>query len=733
MKRLLVVWTLLIVISFESYSQQSMDTINIPEITINSSIKTDEIQKITSSVNSYNQQYINNHNVHDFKDFSAHTPSLFIPDYGSKITSTIYLRGLGSRIDNSSVGICLDGVMLLNKNCFDFSYFDFSKIDVYKGAQSLTFGMNTMAGVISLSTLSPFAYQGIKASASVSNGGTYDIAFSYYDKLSTKWAYMIGVDYNSTQGYFDNKYNGKDVDWGRFANARAIFEYRDGNVSAKNSTYFSFVHQGGYPYALFDTINNIVSDVNYNDRSGYDRANLINNTSYIYRKNGVFTFQSLTSIQLNFDELKLDNDFTELSYFTLKQKENDYAFSQELIFKDDKDDNWNWIAGIFGFYKYLDMQAPVSFKKDGIDALILSNANNGLHVMFPDYNIEFEENSMLVTDDFKYPRYGAAIYFQTDYTYKKFNFQIGLRVDYENVSLDYDTKANIHYRLMPIIEDYRLLPTSFEGNSSKNYLQALPKFAISYNINSDNTIYASVSKGYMTGGYNTSMFADIIRNQMMQNMLQDLNIKPQQGTAMEDIYANYDKDEIIKYKPQYIWDYEIGGKFQLNKKLFVLLTAFYIDVENQQLTIFLTPQTTGRMMTNAAKSRSFGFESSIMGKIKKLTLTANYSYTNAKFTSYNDGKQDYKDKYLMYYPINCLSLTADYLLRIDNDLLDNINFAVSYLGVGDIYFNQPNTIKQSYYSLLNADITLKRNIYSLSFWARNILNTEYNTFYFLSS
>lgn len=71
MKRLLVVWTLLIVISFESYSQQSMDTINIPEITINSSIKTDEIQKITSSVNSYNQQYINNHNVHDFKDFSA--------------------------------------------------------------------------------------------------------------------------------------------------------------------------------------------------------------------------------------------------------------------------------------------------------------------------------------------------------------------------------------------------------------------------------------------------------------------------------------------------------------------------------------------------------------------------------------------------------------------------------------------------------------------------------------
>lgn len=721
----------------ECFAQQEMDTVNLPEVNVVSSIKTENnLQRITSSVDSYNQQYMNNHNVKDFKDFSAYTPSLFIPDYGSKITSTIYLRGLGSRIDNSSVGVCLDGVMLLNKNCFDFSYFDFYKIDIYKGAQSLTFGMNTMAGVIDLTTLSPFNYQGMKASVGLAKDNTYNASFSYYDKLSKHWAYMVGVDFNTTQGYFDNAFDGTDCDWGRFANARLIFEYKKGNVNIKNSTYFSFVHQGGYPYSLFDTITNKTSKVNYNDECAYDRFNLINNTSYTYKNKDVFTFQSLSSIQLNFDELTLDNDFTSLSYFTLHQKEKDYAFSQEFIFKDDNHtDNWNWMGGVFAFYKYLDMEAPVLFKKDGIKALILDNANKGLHVVFPDYyNIEFKEDEMLVKDNFKYPRYGANAYFQVDYTFRKFNFQLGLRADYENVSLDYETQTQVNYRLVPVFVNYRLLNTVFEGSSSKNYLQFLPKVAISYNISKDKMIFASVSKGYMTGGYNTSMFADIIRNQMMQNMLQDLHIEPQAGSAMEDIYAIYDKGEIIKYKPQYIWDYELGAKLQfLEGKLYLSLTAFYIDVENQQLTIFLTPNTTGRMMTNAAKSRSFGLETSLMAKLtKNISLNINYSYTNAKFISYNDGKQDYKDKYLMYYPINSLSVVLDYLWRLDNRMLDNINFSVAYLGVGDIYFNQANSVKQSYYSLLNADITLRRNIYSLSFWARNIINTDYNTFYFLS-
>ena len=716
---------------------QQMDTVNIEEIKIVSSIKTDEsLQKMTSFVNTYNQQYINNHNVKDFKDFSSYTPSLFIPDYGSKVTSSIYLRGLGSRIDNSSVGICLDGVMLLNKNCFDFGYFDLSKVNIYKGAQSLTFGMNTMAGVISLTTLSPFDYKGIKLSTGIASGSTYNAALSYYGSINGHTAYMAGIDMGSSQGYFDNAYDNSDCDWQRTANGRLIFEYRKGNVTAKNSTYLSFIHMGGYPYSLYDTFSHSHGKVNYNDFSGYDRLNLINTTSYIYSSHGKYIFQSLTSVQLNFDKLQLDNDFTSLSYFTLEQKEKDFALSQEFIITDDnRTDNWNWTAGAFVFGKYLNMQAPVLFKQDGIQALILDNANNGLHVMFPSYDIEFKETSMKVTDNFKYPRFGGALYAQADYTLKRWIFSLGARLDYEHVSLDYDNYAQVNYRLVPIMTQYRFLPVSFKGSASEDYLQFLPKLAVSFNLNQrKDNIYASISKGYMTGGYNTSMFADIIRNQMMQNMLADLGIEPQQGTSMEDIYASYGKENIIGYKPQYIWDWEIGTKLNFfDNRLNVNAAVFYIDVRNQQLTVFPSPQTTGRMMTNAAKSRSFGTELSANMRINDFIVNVNYGYTNAKFTSYNDGKSEYKGNFLVYYPVNTLSVMADYVLHLDNRYLDNINFSVSYNGAGNIYFNQQNTVYQKYYSLVNADITLKRSIYAVSLWVRNIFNTDYLTFYFLSS
>lgn len=728
-------YIILLIAVFKLPAQTNMDTITIEEVKVSASIKTDEdLQKATSSINSYNQQYLNNHNVQDFKDFSSQAPTLFIPDYGSKITSSIYLRGLGSRIDNSSVGVCLDGVMLLNKNVFDFTYFDLAKVDIYKGAQSSIFGMNTMAGVISLTTLSPFNYQGIKASLGYSSGNTINASVSYYDKLSSHWAYMTGVDFTSTDGYFDNAYDNSNVDWGRTVNGRIIFEYRKDNIWAKNSTYISYVHQGGYPYALFDTITGHVDEVNYNDFSGYDRFNLIDNFSYIYKNKGKFSFQSLTSVQLNFDKMQMDNDFTPLAYFTLKQKENDYGFSQEFIFKDDnKEDNWNWLFGAFVFYKYLDMDAPVLFKKDGLQALILNNANNGIHQVGFQNDIVFKEDEMLVSDNFKYPRFGGALYTQIDYTLNQWNFSLGLRLDYEYVALDYTTRAGINYKWEPYVSSWRYILTEFKGDDNKNYLQFLPKLAVSYNLKKG-IVYASVSKGYMTGGYNTSMFADIIRNQMMQDMLSDMGITPQQGSAMEDIYASYNKNDIIKYKPQYIWNYEIGSKCSLfDNRLDLNVSLFYIDVENQQITIFLTPQTTGRMMTNAAKSRSFGGEVSLFARFNNFNIGVNYGYTNAKFTSYYDGKTNYKDKYLNYYPINTFSITADYLWRLDNRYLDNVNFSLTYNGSGDIYYNQLNTIKQDFYSLLGADVTLKRSYYSISFWARNILDTKYNTFYFLSS
>ena len=61
-------------------------------------------------------------------DLSAVAPNFFQPRYGSHITSSIYFRGFGSRIDQPVVGVYLDDVPLLNKNAYDFDFMDLRRV-----------------------------------------------------------------------------------------------------------------------------------------------------------------------------------------------------------------------------------------------------------------------------------------------------------------------------------------------------------------------------------------------------------------------------------------------------------------------------------------------------------------------------------------------------------------------------------------------------------------------------
>ena len=74
--------------------------------------------------------------ISSLNDFSYYTPNLYIPDYGSKITSSIYVRGLGSRIDNPAVGLYVDKIPYLNKNGFDSDLWDIMRMEVLRGPQS---------------------------------------------------------------------------------------------------------------------------------------------------------------------------------------------------------------------------------------------------------------------------------------------------------------------------------------------------------------------------------------------------------------------------------------------------------------------------------------------------------------------------------------------------------------------------------------------------------------------
>ena len=105
-------------------------------------------EPISSSV--VNLSLIEREGVRSVKDLSAMMPNFYQPDYGSRMTSSIYVRGFGARIDQPVIGMMVDGVAYMNKNNYDFDMFDVARVELLRGPQSTLYGRNTMGGQMNI-------------------------------------------------------------------------------------------------------------------------------------------------------------------------------------------------------------------------------------------------------------------------------------------------------------------------------------------------------------------------------------------------------------------------------------------------------------------------------------------------------------------------------------------------------------------------------------------------------
>ncbi|MEG0949406.1 MAG: TonB-dependent receptor, partial [Bacteroidales bacterium] len=182
--------------------------------------------EMPASVSVFNAQRIERENMLSIKDFSAVAPNFFIPDYGSKLTTAIYIRGIGTRTNNSVVGMYVDNVPYMDKSIFDFDFLDIERLEILRGPQSTLYGRNTMAGLINIYTKSPFDHQYTKASVSYGNYNSFRAYLSRYGKINDKLAYSMSGQYQSNDGYFKNIYTGKKADDSKSADGRFQLYWR---------------------------------------------------------------------------------------------------------------------------------------------------------------------------------------------------------------------------------------------------------------------------------------------------------------------------------------------------------------------------------------------------------------------------------------------------------------------------------------------------------------------------
>ncbi len=687
-------------------------TYDIEEVTVaaikqSSELETEPLSKTIISIKDIELQ-----RTQTIKEASALAPNVYIPDYGSRITSSIYVRGIGSRIDNPVIGLNIDNVPYLNKNTFDNDVTDISRIELLRGPQSTVYGRNSLGGVINIYTISPFKYQGLKLSAQASNGNSYQIKTSYHAMVNDKLAYSAALAINSTDGFFKNKYTNELLDWENSYSARLKLKYHPkSNTQIENTAALNIIFQGGYPYENIST-----NTIAYNDTSSYRRVHFSDAVTVRHILDWG-EIASITSYSYLGDKMTLDQDFTVHDYFTLQQKTREHYVTEDLSIKLNYRNDYKALFGFFGMFKSLSMDAPVNFKEYGIDNLILKNMNEQISPYYYTWN----SDQFCLNSSFNNSIFNAAIYHESSYEHNRWKASISIRADIEHSILRYASSANSSATLYDdnnSIYNIKEIDINKNGKPSQTFFVFLPKATALYKLGTDkeSTIYASVGMGHKAGGFNTQMFSDILQQDIMTQF---------------GIGSEYDVDEVITYKPEYNLCYEIGSHLELNNKMFILdMALYYIDAFNQQLTVFPEGETTGRLMTNAGRSRSFGGEvSANISPSAAWDINVSYGYTNAKFIKYKSGNDDYAGKYVPYAPQHTLYLGVNYALPIGSDKLI---FDVNSNGVGKIYWNEQNSINQPFYMLLNASVNYESKYYSLSIWGKNITNTQYSTFYFKS-
>ena len=702
---------------FMSQAQTANDTtLTLNEVSVTAIKQGINRHNIASSSTELKGKAIERLNVVSMKNVSEIAPNMYMPDYGSRITSSIYVRGMGTRIDQPVIGLNIDNIPVMDKNNYDFDIADIARIEMLRGPQSTLFGRNTMGGLINIYTLSPLSYQGARFMAEYASGNSYKVSASVYHRVKPNLGVSLTGQYSSTDGFFTNDYNGEKCDKERQGGGRFKLQWRPTrNLHIDNTFYFSILRQGGYPYESAENGN-----INYNDTCFYRRSTFNDGLTVRWIKPH-FTLSSITSFQYIDDNMTLDQDFLPVSYFTLTQARKQSTVTQDFVIKGNGTGSYKWLGGVFGFYKHLDMDAPVVFKDYGIEQLIENHRNNAI----PAYPVYWDTREFLLSSNFTNPNYGLAVYHQSTYETGRWTFTAGLRLDYEHTSLTYHSLCNTSYSTYHATDNSLYSNTAVNIDAtdklSKSFLQLLPKISAIYNLPTKNrsNIFFSIAKGYKAGGFNTQMFSDVLQQKVMGVM---------------GLSASYKTDEVVGYKPEQSWNFEIGTHLTSNdNRLSADISAFYIRCTDQQLTRFPDGSTTGRIMTNAGKARSFGAEIAVKyTPISNLELNASYGYTNAKFMEYDNGKQDFAHNYIPYSLGNTMFAGASYTLPTDKSWLDNITFSANVKGVGKIYWDEANEISQPFYATVGASVRFENKDFSLDLWGQNLTDTDFKTFYFVS-
>lgn len=738
--------------------------------------ETTYFRKQPVSVSLFDRRALELIGAEDVKGTSVFSPNFYMPDYGSRITSAVYIRGVGSRINTPAVGLYVDNIPVVEKSAYDFSFLDVNRVDILRGPQGTLYGRNSMGGLVRVFTADPLLHRGTDVSLGLSGRttGRHVHAVTYLHPIEDCLALSVGGYYEGENGYYRNVTTGEKADWSEAGGGRMRMTWKPSERFRLNLTAaYEYSDEAACPYYLVRPSADIYAadsgHIAQNRSSRYRREMLTSGVDVEWR-NSRFVLSSITSWQYLRDRFFMDQDFISADIFSLTQKQRNAVWTEEVCLKSLPGKKWQWTTGAFFMGQDMTTSCPVVFHGDGVNYL-----NRQLATVLPSQpvmSLRFVVPELAFDSRFSTPVINAAAFHQSSLDLGHgLSATVGMRADYTHIKLRLFSGASAATTCQYSMPAFRIdhsfdADPSVNGTISDGNWQVIPKVALQYNHRSGRgNVYLAVSKGYRSGGYNIQSYSELSQQQLRRNLMneiKDYSVNTIQNIpylpdetkqkAIAGLTQSIGKNipdepvaEDLEYKPEQLWNFELGGHlFFADRKVRADYTLFCMLTKDQQLARF-ADSGMGRKMVNAGRSRSCGGELSLTACLlnDRLTLTSAYGYTHAVFTRYDDnpaslssgvsGQKSYKGNRVPFAPAHTLGVTAAYRQPLSGRVFRGIRLSTDLSGAGDIWWDEANTFRQHFGMRwgMCVDVEMAKDV-TLSLWGRNLTDNRVSTFSFES-
>jgi len=559
-------------------------------------------QRVPGAVSAFNEAALARMQAQDTTGLQGSVPNLnIVQGRGSSNATNIYIRGIGQpdalQTFDPAVGVYIDDVYLSRIRGAQMDLLDLERVEVLRGPQGTLYGKNTIGGALKLVTRKPDDEFRANASLALGDYGMVEAKGSVSGPVSDTLALGLAGIYSAHDGYVTDRFNGREYNdkntWGlRGALAWTPSDDLRVDISADYSADDAGLTLGqpiNNLTTLFGAPLLTVPNPNSYNFTGAATSTLPNSTqlrhwgvggTITYDVSDNLTFKSITAYRNLQTDDYVDIDATQKEtgdvFVGVDQNQTSQEF--QLLYSDD---HWNAVLGAY----YL-KENITSHQEAYADDLI------GGGITF----------TRFVDDDLETTSWAG--YANLSYRWENgLGLSAGLR--YTRESKDY-ARATSTVSSNPLFTSV----TPFLFNADDTWDDWSPMVSLDYQIDDDRMIYAKVSRGFKSGGFN--------------------------GRANSAA-------ERTEYDPETATTYEIGTKTQwFDRSLQLNLTAFYTDYQDFQarissLEVILGVPTPQLGVLNAGRMEVFGVEFEGQWRpVEGLLLESQIGYLNADYKEFDD-------------------------------------------------------------------------------------------------